>query len=321
MPAVTRIIPMPLTQAGLDPTLAINFAGLQDALIESGEEVEDFSGELMKGKGWGKGKGGDSQALGFRSKLYSGISGGGLWDGESDLPVSTFSELWDIYARVYTYADSIEWTWLSKKFDVYNLNAKKAKEFGKNMADLFQNITHAFFVNVFTSTWFDGVPFASASHPYAPNAQGVGTSNTWSNLLTGSPTYDNIQSACVMLETARDAMRRPIRGQRAFRVVCNDSVVESVNEELNINMGFAPHTANNDVNMLDKRKLTVFGDPYIPSPMWYVEATTSRTYRNVMDPITMMELILTKTYSHFQGANFTVGTWSETPQAYVFSQG
>lgn len=265
------VIPSPATLAGLDPDLRTAMAGLVEVAVDSAKAVPDFGGMIYKDEPF---PANDKKIV---KSIYGGLPAATVWPGtvQEIRPVSR-AKMYDITAILEWYGNSALHLLDTIEHDKYRLT-EDSVELGKSAAEKDNLLAWAPFIDGSTTTFWDGVPFFSASHKMDPRMGG----DVQSNLVVGALNPTNVFRLIKLCEDTRDPLGRTLN-LMPKRWWCDVNDKSAVKEILNIGQAMKSGTANNDRNPFGDYEQTVQACPYLKGAnMLILEANETWAKRNL----------------------------------------
>lgn len=307
-----RIIAAPTTSLGLDPALRTTIKGFEKIALQTANSINDIVPLFYKPKTFSE------RTIAY--PVYTGIPDATTWDGKQLITSVDMEYLYDVTATQYIYANAIEYTWEADLWDIYNVNPKKAAELGKSLRVKRNRVGMDFWSSAFTTNWYDGVPFFSASHPQALGTPG---SATQSNLVTGALSPTTLVTGLNALIDMRDPFGRPVNeGITSFTLFVDPTKVINARSVLNDGLKLAAGTANNDRNPFSEFTINIKGVPYgWTSTRWVLQASNFQSFYSDKVPIKMLPAKATDAHGVKQDGAFVCAFWAEDYRQYVGSTG
>jgi len=297
----------PFTIAGFNTDNETAKLGLQEVIIDSASQIEDFTAQIYK-------KNTKANQLTFKSKIYAGFPRAATWSKTVDnISTGTMQFLWDVDATHLWYGLAGEMTKEELQFDPYGINNKIPTEIGKGLGELKQVLSAAFINDGFDTLWEDGSYFFGSDHAYSGNSSV--SSSTQSNVVTGTASVSVAAEAINKMINQRDPMGRPLKIMPK-RLFCYPTAVMLWKQILATTDEYG--TANrNESPFKDYKGIQVVAWPWLDSTTkWVLQGSDYDTYFSQPVGIQTKYKDTDANGRRIEGY-FSIAYWAERWQGYV----
>lgn len=211
-----------------------------------------------------------------KTQSYPHLGAFGLWSTNTEgstFNESDFGEGQIASFEAKRYDNSYTLTWELMQDDRYNVmkgigKGGSAKGLGRSLRATEETDTANVIKNGFSNVGYDGKALFAKDHPLASSDR------TWSNLIEGALTDENLKKAMTLMRSQVDEAGIIISASPTQLVVCPE--LEFVAKAI-VNSILQSGTSNNDVNTIPNLKIEVWdylSDPTGATKPWFIQDTS-----------------------------------------------
>lgn len=216
------------------------------------------------------------EKMNAKKQSYPHLGAFGLWEQNTEgkeFNQSSFGEGEVASFEAKRFDKSYELTWELMQDDLYNVmkgigKGGSAKGLGRSLRATEETSTADVIKNGFTNVGYDGKALFAKNHPLASSER------TWSNLIEGALTDENLKKAMTLLRSQVDEAGIIISANAKQLVVCPELEFQA---KAIVNSILQSGTNNNDVNTVPNLKIVVWdylSDSTGTTKPWFIQDTS-----------------------------------------------